>query len=244
MFRGEGRTVVVSGMANPSARFLLEQGFNVVLCAHSQEQADKMNATIPAELQGRFLATYCMIGEPEDTARLIETTLNRFGGFHVLCVGIGPLENDSFRETGAEAFMKGVEANMKNLYSAMKLCIPTMLRFEAPRIINFTTVDGMCGHFNFGAVTAAGKGGLVGLTRAVALEYAKEGLTANCIAVGAMETLRPLPEEERARLCAAIPLGRVATARDIAPIVCFLASEESRYITGAVINASGGAYFG
>ena len=228
MFSGKGRTVVVSGMANPSASYLLEQGFNVVLCAHSQEQADVMSAQMPEEFKDRFMALYCMIGEPEDTAMLIEKTLERFGTFNVLAVGIGALENESFEETDTEKFLKTVASHIDNVYTAMKLCIPTMLRFEAPRIINYTVVDGMCGHFDFGVGSAVGKGGLIGLTRAVALQYARTGLTANCIAIGAMETLRKRTDEEIERLSKAIPLGRVATGADIAPIVCFLASEESR----------------
>ena len=244
MFSGKGRTIVVSGMANPSAIYLLEQGYNVVLCAHSQEQADKMAAQIPEKYRERFMAFYCMIGERGDTARMIEETVKRFGSFNALALGIGSLENESFEATSAEDFIKTVESDLKNLYSALKICIPEMLKYDAPRIINFTTVDGACGHFNFGVGTAAGKGGIVGLTRAIALEYAARGLTANCIAVGAMETLRERNADELAKLNAAIPLGRVAAADDIAPIVCFLASEESRYVTGAVINASGGAYFG
>ncbi|MBE6016394.1 MAG: SDR family oxidoreductase [Lachnospiraceae bacterium] len=242
MFEGKGRTIVVCGIANPSVIPLLKQGYNVMLLAHSAEQADKMRERIPSEYLDHFDAAFCRIEEPEEVKAMAEQAIARFGCVNAIATGVGPNEKNSFDDTDPEEFFRVLQATLRGHFIYMKTMIPYLLRFEAPRIINLTCIDWKCGHFDYGVSAATGKGGLVALTRAIALEYAGKGLTANCIAVGALKTLEPRTPEREQELNSKIPVGRIATGDDIAPAIAFLASRESSYMTGAVLNMSGGAY--
>lgn len=242
MFNGNGRTVLIDGLGNPSTVYLLRQGYNVALCAHSQEQADKMAATVPEEYRSNFTAQYCMTDDPESIKKCIEAVVERFGSLDVIVNGAGKLENSTFDETDYETFSDVVSSHQRGVFNVTKAALPALLKGRSPRVINFTYVEGKCGKFDCGFSSAVGKGGIVAMTRAIALEYAHTGLTANCIAIAAMETLHQRSPERIKELESVIPVGRIATAADIAPAICFLASEESGYMTGAVLNMSGGAY--
>ena len=240
MFEAKGRTAVVSGVANLTAETLLRQGYNVALCCHSQEAADAMAAKMPAQYADRFLPMYCMVGEEAPTRALIDEVLRRFGSLDVLVTGIGMHEKACVADTSAEDFQRILDSHVCNVYSLIRLCLPTLLKGAAPRIINFTCVDVRCGRFEYGVSTAAGKAALESMTRSVALEYAHTGLTANCVAVGALQ--KDYDPAQLKAVSRRIPLGRAAAADDLAAAVCFLASPEASYITGAVLNVSGGAH--
>ena len=240
MFEAKGRTAVVSGVANLTAETLLRQGYNVAMCCHSQERADEMAATIPEALRSRCLPMYCMVGEEAPTRALIDEVLRRFGSLDVLVTGIGMHEKACVADTTAEDFQRILDSHVRNVYSLIRLCLPTLLKGAAPRIINFTCVDVRCGRFEYGVSTAAGKAALESMTRSVALEYAHTGLTANCVAVGALQ--KDYDPAQLKAVSRRIPLGRAAAADDLAAAVCFLASPEASYITGAVLNVSGGAH--
>lgn len=242
-FDGRGRTIMTDGLANTSTNYLLAQGYNVVLCAHSQEQADVMTAKVPQDLRPHFAPFFCLTADPASVQSCIDYAVDRFHSLDIIACGAGRLENKSFDETQTyEEFSEIVTSHQIGVFTMIKTALPTLLKSDAPRIITFTYIEGKCGKFDCGFSSAVGKGGIVPMTRAIALEYAHTGLTANCIAVGAMETLNARSAEEIRRLEQTIPLGRIATAEDIAPAVCFLASREANYITGAVLNMSGGAY--
>lgn len=233
------RTIFTSGLPNVATNYLLEHGFNVVLGAHSQEQADAMTNKVPEAYREQYMAFFQQEETMGEKLREIE---DRFGGLHAVVQGIGILENGSFQETSPEEFEKIVASHIYGVYRTIKSCLPTLLKYPAPRIINFTCIEGKCGKFDWGVGSAVGKGALVALTRVIALEYAGIGLTANCIAIGAMRTLKERSPERIRELEQQIPVGRIAEASDIGPVIEFLAGEASGYITGDVINVSGGAY--
>ncbi|MGB8322728.1 MAG: SDR family oxidoreductase, partial [Candidatus Acidiferrum sp.] len=139
------------------------------------------------------------------------------------------------------------EAVLKTNLTGAHLCIQqalsTMMRARAGRIINISSVvaqSGNAGQANY----VAAKAGLIGLTKAVAIEIASRNITVNAVAPGFIETPMTdvLPDKVKEELKARIPLGRLGSPRDVAAAILFLASDEAGYITGHVLNVNGGMH--
>jgi 3-oxoacyl-[acyl-carrier protein] reductase len=139
------------------------------------------------------------------------------------------------------------EAVLKTNLTGAHLCIqqalPTMMRARAGRIINISSVvaqSGNAGQVNY----VAAKAGLIGLTKAIAMEMASRNITVNAVAPGFIATPMTdvLPDKVKQDLKIRIPLGRMGSARDVAAAIVFLASDEAGYITGHVLNVNGGMH--
>ncbi len=136
-----------------------------------------------------------------------------------------------------------MNVNLKAIFTLTKSAVMAMSKRKFGRIINISSVVGFIG--NAGQVNyCASKAALVGMSKAIALEYAKRGITVNCIAPGAIKTHMTdvVSDEARERFLAKIPLGYMADPIEIAYAICFLASKESSYITGQTLHVNGGMY--
>lgn len=136
-----------------------------------------------------------------------------------------------------------IDINLKGAFLCTKAAIKPMMKQRKGRIINISSIVGAAG--NPGQANyVASKSGIIGLTKAVALELASRNITANAVAPGYIETdmTKSLPEKAREALLTNIPLGRIGSPEDVAGAVAFLASEEAAYITGQVIHVNGGMY--
>ncbi len=136
-----------------------------------------------------------------------------------------------------------IDTNLNSVYRLCKLCLRNMLKARYGRIINITSVVALSGNPGQTNYVAA-KSGIIGFTRALAKEIGSRNITVNCIAPGFIETdmTAGLAAEQREKLLAQIPLGRLGLAEDIAHAVEFIASPVSGYITGEVLNVNGGMY--
>jgi 3-oxoacyl-[acyl-carrier protein] reductase len=138
-----------------------------------------------------------------------------------------------------------IDTNLTGSYRVVKRAAKGMLRLRRGRIILVSSVVGLLG--SAGQVNyAASKAGLVGMARSVARELGSRSITANVVAPGFVETdmTAVLPDDKRAEIAAAVPLGRFATSDEVAGVVRWLASDEAAYITGAVIPVDGGLGMG
>jgi 3-oxoacyl-[acyl-carrier protein] reductase len=136
-----------------------------------------------------------------------------------------------------------IDVNLKGTFNCMKAAAKAMMKQRYGRIINISSVVGVCG--NPGQANyVASKAGIIGLTKAVARELASRNITVNAVAPGYIDTdmTGDLGEKAKASMIDQIPLGRIGTPDDIAGVVAFLASPAADYITGQVIHVSGGMY--
>jgi 3-oxoacyl-[acyl-carrier protein] reductase len=136
-----------------------------------------------------------------------------------------------------------IDTNLTSIYRLSKACLRGMTKARKGRIINISSVVGATG--NGGQTNyASAKAGMMGFTKSLAREVGSRGITVNCVAPGFIDTdmTRELSDEQRERLTASIPLGRLGSPADIAAAVVFLASSQAGYVTGETIHVNGGMH--
>lgn len=141
---------------------------------------------------------------------------------------------------------KMLRINLRGAFLFAQAVIPAMIEKKWGRIINIASIGGQWGGYNQ-VHYAASKAGLISLTQSLAKLFSKHKITSNAVSPGLVSTemsVAELKSEKGQRKVASIPLGRIATAEEIAAVATFLASEKASYITGQTINANGGMYFG
>jgi 3-oxoacyl-[acyl-carrier protein] reductase len=167
------------------------------------------------------------------------------GPVEVLVSNAGITDDTLLLRMGEDQFTRVLDANLAGAYRVARRAAGRMLRAHTGRMIFISSVVGLSG--SAGQVNyAASKAGLVGLARSIARELGSRGITANVVAPGfvATDMTAALPEERQAEILGQIPLGRMATAEEVAAVVTFLASPAAGYITGAVIPVDGGLGMG
>jgi 3-oxoacyl-[acyl-carrier protein] reductase len=181
------------------------------------------------------------VTDPARVEELIEAVGKQFGRLDVLVNNVGDFEWKPVVESTVEAWSAIIASNLYSAFYTTKFALPTMRRQHWGRIINLGAVgaERAFGQAKISAYSAA-KAGIVAFTRSVALEEARHGITANVVNPPVIDQ-KELSLEEAQRLTdVRFPVGRPATGRDIAEAVKFFASEEAAFITGQVLNVSGG----
>ncbi len=232
------------GIGAAIAAALAAQGMNVVLNGSSERSLAAAEAQARA-LADRFgveaLAVAANVADPDEAAALAAAALEAFGRVDVLVNNAGITRDGLAMRMAAEDFDAVVDVNLKGAFNCAKAVLRPMTKQRHGRIINLSSVSGVYG--NPGQVNyAASKAGVIGLTKALAKEVARKGVTVNAIAPGfiATDMTAALSEEQRAHALERIASGRLGEPEDVAALAAFLASEDAAYITGQVICVDGG----
>jgi 3-oxoacyl-[acyl-carrier protein] reductase len=230
------------GIGRDTALALAQAGAKVAVAARNEEKL----ASLVGEIEsagGAALAVKMDVADAEQVKAGFKQVLDKFGRLDIL------VNNAAITRDGLSMRMKpdDWEAVLKTNLTGAHLCIQqalsTMMRARAGRIINISSVvaqSGNAGQANY----VAAKAGLIGLTKAVAIEIASRNVTVNAVAPGFIETPMTdvLPDKVKEELKTRIPLGRMGSPRDVAAAIVFLASDEAAYITGHVLNVNGGMH--
>jgi 3-oxoacyl-[acyl-carrier protein] reductase len=245
MFDLSGKVALVTGGSRGIGRAislaLAERGAQVALNYLSNAEAAQDAVTQIESCGGTAIALQGDVSQREDAQRLIDETLSKLGGLHILVNNAGMTDDDLLLRMSEEAWDRVLAVDLRGAYLCTKAALRTMVRQRWGRIINIASVAGLVG--NPGQANyAAAKAGLIGFTKAVAKEVASRNITSNAIAPGLVRTAMTegLTEAQEGAVLQLIPLGRAAVPEDVAPAVVFLASEEAGYITGTVLAVDGG----
>jgi len=242
--RLENRTALVTGasrgIGEAIARRLAETGAHVLCAARSGERVREVASQITAA-GGRATGVELDITAPNVRERVRELLDQQ--SIDVLVNNAGITDDDLFLRMKTEAWTNVIRTNLDSAFHITQEVVKKMIRARWGRIINMSSIVGLMG--NAGQTNyAASKAALIGFTKALALEIGSRNVTVNAIAPGFIETAMTdaLTQEARDVLQTRIALKRLGTVDDVAYAAVFLASEQAGYITGTVLNVSGGLY--
>jgi len=206
--------------------------------SHAEPVADEIRAA-----GGQAEAVTLDVTATESIDAAVASTLSRFGRIDVLVNNAGIARDQLMLRMKREDWDVVIATNLTSAYSCAQAVLKPMVKQRSGRIINITSVVGQAG--NAGQANyAASKAGLIGFTKALALEVASRNITVNAVAPGLIETdmTRAISEGAHEAWADRIPLKRLGTPDDVASAVVFLASDEASYITGQVLAVNGGMY--
>ncbi len=234
-----------TGIGRATALALARDSVTVALAGRRREPLADVAAEI-AEAGGRALAMTGDMSVPEDADRVVAAAVEAFGGLHVVVNNAGAIRrNVRLHEVGVERWDEQIASNLRGPYLVLRAALPALLRASGDRaIVNVSSTLAVKAAPGV-APYAAAKGALLALTRSVAVEYADDGIRCNAILPAVVRTPlahvdRPDFEARQAEMAAAYPLGRLGEPEDVAEAIRWLASEDSGWITGAVLNVDGG----
>ena len=232
-----GRSVLVTGG---------NRGIGRAVAAAFVEAGDAVAVTYRGgEPPEGVLACRCDVTDPEQVEEAFSRAEAEHGPVEVLVANAGITRDTLLLRMSEDDWSSVIETNLTGSYRVVKRAAKGMLRLRRGRIILVSSVVGLLG--SAGQVNyAASKAGLVGMARSVARELGSRSITANVVAPGFVETdmTADLPDDKKAEIAAAVPLGRFATSDEVAGVVRWLASDDAAYITGAVIPVDGGLGMG
>jgi len=238
-------TGAASGIGREAARLFAAEGARVVVA----DREEAAGAAAVAEIEGaggQALFARCDVTRGDELRAAVDAAERRFGALHVLFnnAGIFPARDGSPVDTPDEVFDQVVAVNLKGVFLGCKYGIPALLRAGGGSIINTASFVAVVGAATSQVAYTASKGGVLAMTREIAVEYARRGIRANALCPGPVNTplLADLLREPaaRARRFVHIPMGRLAEAAEIARAALFLASDESSYVNGATFLVDGG----
>jgi acetoacetyl-CoA reductase len=183
------------------------------------------------------------VGNFADCQHAVEQVIAELGPIDILVNNAGITRDGVFHRMNSEQWSEVIRVNMDSLFNMTRQVIEGMREREWGRVINISSINGQKGQVGQTNYSAA-KAGMIGFTKALALENAKKGVTVNCIAPGYIDTemVQAVPEKVLEGIIGQIPVGRLGRGDEIADMVAFLAGERAGYVTGTTLSLNGGQY--
>ena len=232
------------GIGRATALALAEAGAKVAIAARNTEKLASLASEIAAA-GGEALAVPMDVADAAQVKNGFQQLLAKFGKLDILVNNAAITRDTLALRMKLEDWDAVLRTNLTGAHLCIQQALGAMLKQRAGRIINISSVvaeTGNAGQANY----VASKAGLIGLTRAIAIEVASRNITVNAIAPGFIATpmTDPLSQELKDKMKSMIPLGRFGADRDVAAAIVFLASDEAGYITGQVLDVNGGLHMG
>jgi 3-oxoacyl-[acyl-carrier protein] reductase len=232
--RGIGRAIAVE---------LARCGADVVLADWSPEtDADETRTGIAAAGR-RTVFVRGSVAEPGDAARMVHAALESFGRLDILVNNAGINRDAVVWKMTDDQWDEVLAVSLKGQFNTIRAAAPILRQQGSGRIVNITSINGLRGKFGQ-ANYASAKAGIIALTKTVARELGRSGVTCNAVAPGLIETdmTRHLPPDILQKALDETAVGRIGVPEDVAAVVAFLCSDRARHITGEVIKVDGGQY--
>jgi 3-oxoacyl-[acyl-carrier protein] reductase len=246
MFSLKDKVALVTGASQgigwDIAQALVVAGAKVAVAARTEEKLALLVGEIEAA-GGEAMAVKMDVADAEQVKTGFKQVIEKFGRLDIL-VNNAAITRDALAvRMKADDWDAVIRTNLTGAHLCIQQALGTMMRARAGRIINVSSVVAQMGNAGQANYVAA-KAGLIGLTKAIAMEIASRNITVNAVAPGFIETpmTNVLSDKVKEELKARIPLGRLGVPRDIAAAIVFLASDEAAYITGHVLDVNGGTY--
>ena len=226
------------GIGNSLVKKFISLGGNVLGTGTKSDKLDKLKKEYPNIKNKKF-----DISEHSRIEEFIDDVSLELGGLDILINNAGTNKDNLSLRMKDDEWKKVIDVNLTSTFLLSKNSIKKMLKNKFGRIVNITSVVGHTG--NLGQSNyAASKSGVIGMSKSLALEYAKKNITVNCVSPGFIvsEMTMNIAEKVKLYLTSRIPMGKLGTGEDVSNCVAFLSSEEASYVTGETIHVNGGMY--